>query len=286
MSLARGKYGVEYDARRESDDSSGLGWVVVLAVLAVVSAFAVTVIRRVQTLPDESPVPQEDAVSAPVPPSAAAVPPRPESEPIAARPDVITGATGKVRNLLMKLAEAEKSGDVVRQVNAIEQIRSVGAELPAGLDEDLARRLGELNLRWLFESANAQWVETVKVRPGDSAIRIAREHGSTLASLKKLNPGLDVERLVAGRDLRVMNHPHFTLSTAVGARVVELKLNDKFFKRYALRGPVTGSPGTRELEGRLRNFLAENGIWFNASDRAELELLLARHVVLKLAPAE
>lgn len=288
MSLARGKYGIEYDARSQEDDSAGLGWIVVLALLALAAAVAVTVVRRVRALPDEAgPEPPEPpAVVAGSGAVTAAETPRPEARATTVRSDVLTAVSAKTRNLLMKFTEAEKSGDIVRQINAIEQIRAAGAGLPAALEADLVRQLGELNLRWLFDFANAQWVETVKVRPGDSAIRIAREHGATLASLKRLNPKLDVERLVAGRDVKVMNHPRFVLETRYGSRTLELRLNDKFFKRYGLRGPVTGSPGERKLEGRLRNFLADNGIWLNASDRGELELLIASHAALKIAPAE
>ena len=285
MSLARGKYGVEYDARVREDDSSGLGWVVILAVLVATGSLALTVVHRVRSLPDADP----EAVSAsgavvrnPVAPVRSAV-----TEPVssAVAPGVLAECPPKLRNLLMKLGEAEKAGDIVMQVNAIEQIRALPGPLPGTLDEDLAKRLGELNVRWLFEFANAHWVAEATVKSGDTAIRIAQEHGSTFAALKRLNPGLDVEHLVIGDRVKVMDQPRCVLEVTAGGNRAELRLGGKFFKRYTLRGPVSGKVGERELDGPLRNFLAANGIWFFASDRSELETIVSRHLSLRVLPA-
>lgn len=284
MSLARGKYGVEYDARVRDDDSSGLGWVVILAVLVATGSLALTVVHRAKSLPNESPEAASAvgaSVRGPASPARAAVT---EPVPSVVSPEVLVGCPPKLRNLLMKLGEAEKAGDIVLQVNAIEQIRALPDPLPGTLDEDLAKRLGDLNVRWLFEFANAQWVSEVTVKAGDTAIRIAQEHGSTFAALKRLNPGLDVEHLVIGDRVKVMDQPRCTLEVTAGGRRAELRLGGKFFKRYTLRGPVTGRVGERELDGALRNFLAENGIWFFATDRSELETIVSRHLALRILP--
>lgn len=287
MSLARGRFGVEYDARGNQDESPGLGWAVVFVVLAAAVSLAVTVVNRVRAIPEgpaEPPPPPLEIVTpapaaTPAGATATSAPP-----PLEVKPDVFAGVPPKVRNLLMRLGEAEKAGDVVMQISTLEQIRELKADLPPALDADLVRRLGDLNVRWLFELANAQWVETVTVKSGDSATRIAHAHGATLASLRLLNPSLDVERLVIGRSVRVMNHPRFVIRVRAGERTADLWLNDRFFKRYTLRSAVGGKPGSRELEGSVRIFLAENGLWFHASDRTELETLLSRRTTLEIAP--
>lgn len=283
MSLARGKYGVEYDARVKEDDSSGLGWVVILAILVATGSLAVTIVHRARSIPDAEPPPPVETAGRDAVPVVRAAVTEPGSSSLVS-PDVLSRCPPKLRNLLMKLAEAEKAGDIVLQVNAIEQIRALPGPLPGTLDDDLAKRLGELNVRWLFEFANAQWVSETTVKSGDTAIRIAQGHGSTFAALKRLNPGLDVERLVVGDRVKVMDQPRCALLVTSGGRQAELRLNGKFFKRYPLRGPVTGAVGGRELDKPLRNFLAENGIWFFASDRSELETIVSRHLSLTVQP--
>ena len=161
-------------------------------------------------------------------------------------------------------------------VSTIEQLRALPGEPVADIDDRLARRLGELNVRWLFELKNAQWVKEVAVKSGDSATRIARENASTLASLRRLNPETDVERLRAGAKVLVMNQPRFNLVVHKRTRTADLQLNGKFFRRYDLRDAVGGEPGAHVSSGNLRQLLADNGVWFNRDDRSELELLMPK----------
>jgi hypothetical protein len=181
----------------------------------------------------------------------------------------------KVRNLLMRLEEAERRRDVEMAVSTIEQLRALPGSPAADLDNVLARRLGDLNMKWLFVLKNAQWVKEVTVKRGDSASRIASENGSTLASLSRLNGG-SVDRVIIGSKLRVMNHPRFNLVVHRRSRTADLQLNGKFFKRYDLSSPVTGADGAYEISGRIRQFWTERGISFSMKDRAELEMLLPK----------
>ena len=73
-----------------------------------------------------------------------------------------------------------------------------------------------------------------------------------------------------------MNRPRFYLCVYPNTRKADLQLKGRFFKRYDLREPVSGKPGTYEPTGSLRTFLAEHGVWFNLADRQELEMLLPR----------
>ena len=143
----------------------------------------------------------------------------------------------------------------------------------ADLDDSLARRLGTLNVRRLFDLRNAQWVKQVTVKRGDVASRIAYENGSTLASLARLNGG-NVEKVVIGQKLYVMDHPRFNLVIHRRTRTADLSLNGKFFKRYDLPGEVSGKEGTYEMPANPRTFWRSIGVEFKIADRAELETLM------------
>lgn len=278
MALVRGKFGIEYNPRQNERDSSGLGWVFVLVAIVAFVSLVWTLVGRLrgggetEIEPSLPPAPLPAEVRPPAPPpeppagKSAVSLASSDSEALARRPV-------KVRNLLMRLEEAERRRDVEMAVSTIEQLRALPGSPAADLDNVLARRLGDLNMKRLFTLKNAQWVKEVTVKRGDSASRIAAENGSTLASLSRLNGG-NVERVILGTKIRVMNHPRFILVVHRRARTADLQLNGKFFKRYDLASPVTGADGAYEVPSRIRPFWSERGIFFSMKDRAELEMLL------------
>ena len=287
MSLARGKFGIEYNPRQLEPKSSGLGWVFVLVALVALISFAWTLVKHFRSHGEEAA--QEVAVHEPPPSSAAEAPPPvnggadvPPPSPVQAKQVFQTfqpmnteldKRPSKLRTLLMRLDEAEKRQAVEMAVNTIETIRSLPGSPAADLDDSLARRLGKLNLRRLFDLHNGQWVKAVVVRRGDSASRIAAENGSTLASFSRLNGG-NVDRVVLGAKVLVMDHPRFNLVIRRRTRIADLSLNGKFFKRYDLAGTVSADEGTYEMPERRRTFWTGVGAAFNPDDRAELDLLM------------
>lgn len=300
MSRIRDIYGIEYDSRRMNDDSSGPRWIVVAVVVVAVISLGWTLIIRfrasedptgaekapetkdapVETLVSQAPSRPPPAVVPPPPPVQVPPPPVvvPEEPPVQTvtpkMKDSYPKRPVKVRNLLMRLEEAEKRKDVEMAVTTIETIRALPGAPAADLDDSLARRLGSLNLKRLFVLRNAQWVKVVTVKRGDSVSRLAVENGSTVASLLKLNGG-KLDKVVLGRKLYVMNHPRFNLIIHRRSRTADLCLNGKFFRRYDLIGGVTGKEGAYELPSRTRNFWqGELGVQLKAADRAELELLM------------
>ena len=267
MSLARGKFGIEYDPRKLEPESSGFGWVVVVVAFAALISLTFVVVKRVRNV--ESDV--VSAVEVPVVASAPTVPTT--SQVFKASREVVSHRPSRLRNLLMRLEEAEKRGEVEMAVGTIESIRALPGSPAADLDDALARRLGALNIRRLFDLRCAQWVKTVEVRRGDSASRIAAENGSTLASLARLNGG-SVERIRLGAKLYVMDHPRFNLILHRRTRIADLSLNGKFFKRYDLQGEVKAKDGAYEIPERRRGFWEVFGPAFGKTDRAELDMLL------------
>lgn len=298
MAFAQGKFGIEYNMNRRDDDSPSLllKSLAVVFLVALVSLAATLISRRESTAPIEPIVaPQaglESDLSSGIKTNAVQalaasgvsvkgaemeLPPPEKIQPAgdAKRPP-------KVRNLLLRLEEAERRKDIAMAISTIEQLRALPGDMAADLDDSLARRLGVLNMRSLFGREKSPWVRDVEIRRGDNASRIAHEHGSTLASLKKLNEG-DVDKLIAGKTLRVMDHPRFSLVVYRRTRTADLSLNGKFFKRYYLTGEVKGEVGAYEVPERTRHMWSERGIALNPADRAELEMLLPRGAAVLIA---
>ena len=268
MSLARGRFGIEYDPRKLEPESSGFGWVVVVIACAALISLTVVLVKRIRNAESDIVPSAETASVVQAVPVAAST-----SQVFRASREVVSRRPTKLRNLLMRLEEAEKRGDVEMAVGTIESIRSLPGSPAADLDDALARRLGVLNIRRLFELRSAQWVKTVEVRRGDSASRIAAENGSTLASLARLNGG-NVDRIVLGAKLHVMDHPRFSLVLHRRTRIADLSLNGKFFKRYDLQGGVKARDGAYEIPDRRKGFWDVFGPAFRTSDRSELDILL------------
>ena len=276
MAFARGRFGIEYNPNPMDEESSGAGWLVALIVLAAVAVLAAAGVRRlVSSAPDE-PSPIDAPVAVPTAaPVATNAPPRVEPP---KPPPIPQGAERNrpraAQNLLLKLEKAEAAQDVELAVSTIEQLRALPGEAVADLDNSLARRLGELNVRRLFVDKNRQWVKEVVVRRGDSATRIASENGSTLASLLKLNELPSADRLRVGQKLDVMDHPRFTIVVHRVATYADLTLKSKLFKRYDIIASVRAAAGNYETPARLRAFLAEKGITLAPADSAELDMLV------------
>ena len=273
MSLARGKFGIEYNPRQMEPESSGFGWVVVAVAFAALVSLSWVVVKRIWS---DEPVPETLEIAAAEPAAAVAPPPSAVTNEVpraVVRDVAFSHRPPRLRNLLMRLEEAEKGHDIEMAVTTIESIRALPGSPAADIDDALARRLGALNLRRLFEVRNAQWVKTVTVGRGDSASRIAAENGSTLASLARLNGG-DVNRIRLGEKLYVMDHPRFNLVLRRRSRIADLSLNGKFFRRYDLQGEVRAKEGAYEVPERRKMLWNRFGSAFRKDDRAELEMLL------------
>lgn len=279
MAFERGRFGLEYDPRQRDKPSTGLGWSVAVISLVALASLAWTLIGRFRSGAEDSP-PEASPAQVPAPeqpsqdaPAKAPTPPEPDPSARKLGDSDMSKRPVKLRNLLMRLEEAKKRRDVEMEVTTIEQIRALPGSPAADLDDSLARRLGTLNIRRLFDLRNAQWVKQVTVKRGDVATRIAYENGSTLASFARLNGG-NVDKVVIGRKLYVMDHPRFNLVIHRRTRTADLSLNGKFFKRYDLPGEVSGKEGSYEFPANPKTFWRSIGVEFKIADRAELETLM------------
>jgi len=294
MALERGKYGVEYTSRVKAGGLRGLDsmygleinakpqvrghrgliWALVGVAVMACASFVWTRVKRMRATHDEDrPVAVECPPAPPPAPEVAFPPAEPPVRAVA--PDALMKRPAAVRNLLLRLEEAEKRRDVEMAVSTIEQIRALPGSPAADLDDVLARRLGVLNMRRLYAVRNAQWVTTVEVKRGMSASRIAAEHGSTLASLERLNGG-NVDRLTLGQRLYVLDHPRLNLVIHRRSRTADLSLNGKFFYRFDITQPVGGAEGVYEIPASPRALWKSLGVEFAPRDRAEIEILMPR----------
>ena len=281
--LERGRFGIEYNPRQLEREPSGFGWVLAVIALALFILLTWTLVRRIRDHRQEAELlsTERSTVVAEEPPLM--TPPSQESQtsqtfqtfqPLNAE---LSRRPPKVRNLLMRLEEAERRRDVDMAVTTIETLRDLPGSPVADLDDSLARRLGALNVRRLFDLRNAQWVKEETVGRGDTASRIASESGSTFASLARLNGGKGkVEKIVIGQKLFVLNHPRFNLVLHRRTHTADLSLNGKFFKRYDLQGTVKAREGSYEMPEKRRDFWSGIGTCFKHEDRLEIDTLLPK----------
>ncbi len=284
MSLARGKFGIEYDPLRGEEKPSGRGILIGAAVLVVLVSFAVTLVNRLRAGADGAPAPAERTGSAeacaPVaatsaaPPLTPAVPP--EKAAFARRPRV-------VRNLLMRLTEAERDRDLSRQVETIELLRAAPGNPVADIDHLLVKRLGRLNFRWMFGTDRSPWTVEITPRKGNSAERLAKEQGMTVAALLKLNRWRTPDEMRPGKPVRALNHPNFALIVHPRNRLVELMLDGKLFKAYELTRAASLAPGLYSLPDDYAGQFARLGLSFAPADLAELSLFLMPRAPLFVA---
>ena len=285
MAYIRTKYGIEYSTRNsDGGESSGFGCLIVaiiaVAVISIVWSIVVRLHESDKVVEKTAAAQRIENLELPPQTKKREVPKvepkrdNPPRENIASSADTLNRPV-VVRNLLMRLDEAERLSDIEMAATTIERIRALPGEPAADIDDKLSRRLGELNLRRLFEFRNGQWVKTLVVKTGDSAIRIASENGSSYASLVKLNNLSDANRIKVGQKLYVMSNPRFILVVRKRSRIADLSLNGKFFRRYDLKSVSECNIGVYELGSNTRRFLTDMKLEFSASDRKELEILLA-----------
>lgn len=297
MSYTRGNFGIEYDAmRRDRDDRHLFRWSLVgIAVLAAVSFISARGCAKRVKLPDFTPQPAtvsgETTFRPAVTSAMHGAPPseRPDADVQTARPPSAVpeavrlverwlansgGRPALERTLLEKLLAAERAGNPALALDTIERLRQRPAM--ADLDEPLARRLGALNFQRLMSGRPTPWTVVITTRRGDSPYRIAREHGTTVAAVLKLN-GLEPDvKIKPGTTLRVLEFPRAALVVHRRTKQVDLTINGKFFKRYYASTGAATKPGsvlvTREAGPRTR--FGELGIVFAPADLDEIAMLL------------
>ncbi|MBQ0031872.1 MAG: hypothetical protein KBT68_03620, partial [bacterium] len=66
MSLARGRFGIEYNPKKLESESSGFGWVVVIVAFAALISLSVVIVKRIRSAEPEAVSMAEAPAVAPV----------------------------------------------------------------------------------------------------------------------------------------------------------------------------------------------------------------------------
>ena len=286
---------VEYDASRSPNRSGG--WrlpVYAVVLIAVLVSFisARGCFRRkpsgaIKTVQTQSPTrpaapvaapaaSQEEKNKAPVKPIAEQTPSKAVKQASSWAANV-SGRSPRERTLLQRLADAERQGRLAIAVDTIMQLRAIPSM--ADLDDKLARRLGDLNIRRLFSGEPVPWISETTVRRGQSVHRIAREHGTTVAAIRQLNNLSATEEPKVGRQLRVLEFPRAAFVVHMQTRHADLTLNGKLFKRYYVSVGKNAKPGAYPITSNAnegpRSRFSSLGIRVTPADMKELDMFLA-----------
>jgi hypothetical protein len=109
--------------------------------------------------------------------------------------------------------------------------------------------------------------------------RIAREHGTTVAAVRRLNSLAPSEEPTAGRRLRVLEFPKAAFVVHKQTKYADLTLNGKLFRRYYVSTKPDTKPGAYQITGKTdegpRSRFAALGIRIAPADMKELDMFLA-----------
>ena len=158
------------------------------------------------------------------------------------------------------------------------EILKVDGFLNHQMDVSLITELGREFYR-LFSGEPVPWVAETVVRRGQTVHRIAREHGTTVAAVRRLNRLGQKEEPEVGRKLRVLEFPKATFVVHKQTHHADLLLGGKLFKRYYISAGAAAVPGAYPItsksdEGPRARF-ASLGIRAAQSDMLELDMFLA-----------
>lgn len=121
------------------------------------------------------------------------------------------------------------------------------------------KKVEEINMTLLFSSTPTPQSVEYTIKPGDTLIKIAREHNTTPELIMKCN-GLPDSKIMPGRVLKVWNAP-FTIFVDKSQNILLLKTGEEVVKTYVVStGKDNSSPvGKFKIVNKLAN-----PTWFKA----------------------
>jgi LysM repeat protein len=155
------------------------------------------------------------------------------------------------RSLLAQAEEHVKKGDDAAARDAYLALWDGVADGAARLE--IEERLGALSVAVAVSRLPMAGKISYVIQKGDSTSLIARRFGVTQEYLLRANGLSDPNRIVVGRDLRVLDNPAFAITVSKKEKTLTVTLGGRFFKRY----PVSVGRADETPEG---TFLIGNRI--------------------------
>lgn len=208
-----------YDERRGHPLRTGL---LILLALALIAGIWIWLARRAARTPgpadggSRKPVPaaaQKGSAAAPAP----AAPALPESE-------------VKARGMFDRAQQLAASGQPAQARDLLMQAAGMTAD--PNLRSSALRLMGRANLDLFLSDAPSPEKKSYVIQPGDSLDRIARNHKTTVALLQKMNR-IEGSLIYPGARIWVPAAP-FTVHVSKSAKTLDLTMNGRLFKRYAV----------------------------------------------------
>jgi lipoprotein-anchoring transpeptidase ErfK/SrfK len=163
------------------------------------------------------------------------------------------------RSLLAQAEEGAKKGDDAAARDAYLALLNGVTDGAARLE--IEERIGALSVAIAVSRLPMTGKVAYVIQKGDSTSSIARRFGVTQEYLLRANGLSDPNRIVVGRDLRVLDNPAFAITVSKKEKTLTVTLGGQFFKSY----PVSVGRADETPEG---TFLIGNRIvhpsWWRA----------------------
>lgn len=292
MGVEEGRFGVRFRPGYKGDE--GLPLKFPLAVLAVAALISFVSMRgcgkdgsdEAEKTEIESARPPQQIAPQAASPSGAQPPARTASEIALAEKRAarwLKGADLRAvsdKTLLERLAAAERRGDEELILTTLEKLRMRPGL--ADLNDAVSLRIGEIRAKRLFTiPANSREVDESlvvvrEVRRTDNIARLAREYGTTIGLICRMNALDPAAAPAIGSRVRILKFPRMLLSIHRRTGVCDLYLNDRFFHRYYAVVGAAAKPGPyviTEVESP-ESLLSYLGVRLSETEKNELSDLL------------
>jgi len=155
------------------------------------------------------------------------------AEPVPAPPQPAVRLDRLPSALRKRLAEAGEQAGKGEQAQALERYHALLAEVSdAAVRGEIEERIGALSVPLAVSRLPMPGKVAVTIQRGDSVSLLARRFGVTQEYILRANGLTDPNRIVVGRDLRVLDNPAFSIAVSRQARTLTVTLGGRFFKRY------------------------------------------------------
>ncbi len=179
---------------------------------------------------------------------------------VARKVAISSRAETKTENLRSVLSQAQDLESQGKPVEAKAVYQRLIAEYNNSADVmSWQKKMEEINMRVLLEPIPCPQSVEYTIKPGDTLIKIAKEHGTTPELIMRRN-GLPDTKIMPGRKLQVWNAP-FNIFVDKSQNVLLLKTGEEVVKTYVVStGKDNSSPvGKFKIVNKLAN-----PTWFRA----------------------